>query len=89
MKRHFVNDDYFSIIDSEKKAYLLGFFIADGTIGMNQGCKNSYFMQVNICNDDDEILKLYQLEICPENKISVCNYQGGGVLYRRPTGKIK
>lgn len=89
MKRHFVNDDYFSEINSEKKAYLLGFFIADGCIGMNEGCTNSYFMQVNICNDDRKVLELYQKEICPENKITVTNYQGGGVIHRRPVGKIK
>lgn len=57
MKRHFVNDDYFSKIDSESKAYLLGFFIADGCIGMNERCKNSYFMQLNICYDDHELLE--------------------------------
>ena len=43
MKRKYdVKDDFFKEIDSEKKAYLLGFFLADGTYSLGSGCKDSY-----------------------------------------------
>lgn len=43
MHRKFdVNDNFFENIDSEEKAYLLGFFVADGTYGLGSNCKNSY-----------------------------------------------
>ena len=33
MKLYSVNENYFSVIDSEEKAYWLGFIAADGNIG--------------------------------------------------------
>lgn len=30
-----VNNNYFSVIDTDKKAYFLGFFIADGCVSYN------------------------------------------------------
>lgn len=43
MKRKYdVKDDFFKEINSEEKAYLLGFFIADGTYGLGSGCTDSY-----------------------------------------------
>ena len=43
MKRKFdVIDDFFETIDSEEKAYLLGFFVADGSYGLGSGCTASY-----------------------------------------------
>lgn len=43
MKRKFdVIDNFFENIDSEEKAYLLGFFVADGSYGLGSGCTASY-----------------------------------------------
>lgn len=43
MKRKFdVNDDFFKEINSEIKAYLLGFFVADGSYSLATKCKDSY-----------------------------------------------
>ena len=48
MKRKYdVKDDFFKEINSEEKAYLLGFFIADGTYSLGSGCKDSYRYQIH------------------------------------------
>lgn len=50
-----LNHDFFKVIDTEEKAYLLGFFAADGTIN-----KNGNGMAVLIQKDDVEILDYYK-----------------------------
>lgn len=88
MKRFPVNDDYFETIDSDLKAYLLGFFIADGCIVMNSRCKNSYKLSINISEQDKELVELYQKLICPNNKIVISVYKKGAIN-RKPTHQIK
>lgn len=53
-KRQNVNDDFFKKIDTEEKAYLLGFFAADGTIN-----KRDNGMALLIQERDVEILNYY------------------------------
>ena len=50
-----LNHNFFKIIDTEEKAYLLGFFAADGTIN-----KTGNGMAVLIQKDDVEILDYYK-----------------------------
>lgn len=58
------NDNFFKEIDSEIKAYLLGFFYADGTITTdNRLC-------IRLSQKDVEVLELYRSNICPEKNIS-------------------
>lgn len=67
-----VNDSFFDIIDSEKKAYLLGFFIADGCLKSeyDKRCgSKSYRMCFSNSIDDEEIINIIHETICPENKI--------------------
>ena len=65
-----INHKYFDIIDSDKKAYFLGFFIADGGI-----CKinKRSIGRMGFCiqNDDSYILKSLSEEIKCPNKIYV------------------
>lgn len=77
MKRKQSNETFFDCIDSEIKAYLLGFFIADGCICKNSGCTNSYSLSVALQEDDKYIINLFQQYIAPFNKISITNYQKG------------
>ena len=58
------NIRYFQTIDSEIKAYLLGFIAADGCVGDNNCFK------INIVNDDRMVLEKLKQEIGAENKIS-------------------
>ena len=56
MIKNISNENYFNNIDCDLKAYLLGFFLADGCITMNSGFKNSYKLSINISETDKNIL---------------------------------
>lgn len=88
MYKKITNENYFEKIDSNLKAYLLGFFIADGSIFLSTGCKNSYRFSINISEEDKYINEFYKREICPNNKIVISNYQCGAIN-RKPTAMIR
>lgn len=70
MKRKYsVNDNFFKVIDSEEKAYLLGFFLADGSYNLGTRCTKSYRYQVCLQGRDKSIIDFFQNFICPENSI--------------------
>ena len=56
------NEDYFDCIDSEEKAYILGFFWADGYISSSpiniNNPKNTYTIEIGLQLRDKEILEL-------------------------------
>lgn len=67
-----VNDEFLDVIDTEEKAYILGFFIADGCIKEEIDKRdNGKRYRLSFCNsiDDEEIIELIHKKICPENKI--------------------
>lgn len=55
-KRHSVNEKYFSNIDTEEKAYYLGFIYADGCVYRGDS-KNSIVFQINLSVKDRKILE--------------------------------
>jgi len=75
-----INDDFFSSIDSEIKAYLLGFFVADGHIERRDDC-NTYCLKVGIARKDIEILDLFNKYVAnnqckislPKSKPNMCS----------------
>lgn len=70
MKRKYeVIDNFFQTIDSEEKAYLLGFFLADGSYGLGSGCKNSYRFQIKLQETDLEIVEMFKYYITPTSPI--------------------
>lgn len=70
MKRKYdVKDDFFKEINSEEKAYLLGFFIADGTYSLSFGCKDSYRYQIHQQEVDKCIVEWYKKAIVPEGNL--------------------
>jgi DNA-binding transcriptional regulator WhiA len=85
-KCHQIKDDFFTFIDSEEKAYLLGFFIADGSIYQALD-SYSFKFSVALSEKDIEIVKLYQKFICPTHKIQSGHYTKG-VIDRKPTKTI-
>lgn len=61
--KHPKNEKYFEKINSEIKAYLLGWIASDGCIG-----KKAFFVEIH--KKDIKILKLFKVEICPTSKIT-------------------
>lgn len=59
-----IKHNFFKTIDSEIKAYLLGFLAADGNID-----SKTNRISILLNKKDIEILKLFQFFICPESKI--------------------
>ena len=62
--RQTFNENYFDIIDSSSKAYLLGFLYADGCINKNN------VVSFTIHEDDKEILEMYVSELHATNEIT-------------------
>lgn len=83
------NDEFFDKIDSEEKAYLLGFFIADGCMQKEAKKRNgeiysySYRMSLNNSVDDSEIIETFCKYICPSKDIEYKNSQKGVKIKRK------
>lgn len=67
-RRHSVKHDFFSIIDTEEKAYFLGFLYADG---YNQKDKN--IVRMNLHEKDKKILEKLTNIIQPSKKLYYSN----------------
>ncbi|MEY4332817.1 MAG: hypothetical protein RLZZ196_1555 [Bacteroidota bacterium] len=57
-----INDNFFENIDTEEKAYLLGFFAADGHIENRVDC-NTYCLKVNVSSKDREVLEMFNKHV--------------------------
>lgn len=70
-----INDAYFDEIDSEDKAYLLGFLIADGCIRAEKRKNGDTAYRICFSNsvDDKEAIELLHKNICPEATLSTDN----------------
>lgn len=67
MKRKYqVNDNFFKEINSEEKAYLLGFFLADGSYCLGSKCTKSYKFSIRLQKEDDSVIKLFKDNIIPD-----------------------
>lgn len=79
-RKYRCNDSFFNVIDSEIKAYLLGFLYADGYISKDGR------IGILLNSKDIEILELIQKFIAPNSKIQHINYQD---IKRDPQVKIR
>lgn len=70
-----INDNYFDIIDSEDKAYLLGFLIADGCIRKEKRRNGNISYRICFSNsiDDKEAIELLHSKICPKATLGISN----------------
>ena len=83
-KRH--NSDYFKTIDSETKAYILGYIVADGSIEESvRKDRPSKLVRLRFgcMSEDDEIIKLIQQELAPDNKLRY--YQPKAINHKQVT----
>lgn len=69
LRKYEVIDNFFQEINSEIKAYLLGFFLADGTYSLGARCTNSYKFQIRLQHEDVNVINMYQQEIVPTKPI--------------------
>jgi hypothetical protein len=68
-RRHDFNHNYFQSIDTEEKAYWLGFIMADGCVYKGSDGR-SYRLQINLQGKDRQVLELFQKAIGSNYKIS-------------------
>ena len=89
-QRNFAVHEYFDNIDTENKAYLLGFFLADGSIDGSRYRSGEFSNRLMVCNsiDDMEALSLFNSEICPNSPMSHSNNQNG-VGFRKEQIKVR
>lgn len=70
-----INDTYFDEIDTEDKAYSLGFLIADGCIREESRKNGNISRRICFANsiDDKEAIELIHSRICPDAALSIDN----------------
>lgn len=72
-----INHCYFDVIDRPIKAYLLGFFIADGCIYTDDKSRSRYRLGITISSIDRVILEVFKSELnCPTEIKSIINTKG-------------
>ena len=59
-----INQNYFSVIDTEAKAYFLGFITADGSIVKRKDRNNKYTLRISIKKEDAYLLEQFKKELC-------------------------
>ncbi len=59
IRKHFFNEDYFENIDTEEKAYWLGFIAADGSV-VKSSEYNSYRLYINLSHVDKNHLEKFR-----------------------------
>lgn len=91
-QRFWVDDHYFDVIDTEEKAYLLGFLIADGCIREEKDYRYKDVKTTRICfsnsEDDKEILDIIHSKICPNHKM-IYYHNSRGAKIRKPQYTIQ
>jgi len=79
------NHDYFDIIDTEEKAYILGYTIADGCVSIEPKKRNNVIYSSSkrlsyiVSIDDREIIEKIRTEISPTTKIKEFHNTKGAV----------
>lgn len=82
-----VDAEFFDIIDTQEKAYLLGFFIADGCINKTTERSNGRF-SVSQSEDDKEIVEAFKHYLNVPSNIQIVNNQSG-VKHRKSQHRIR
>lgn len=69
MRKWKVNENYFEKIDSDDKAYWLGFMCADGNVEHPKCCKNARRLKIILAWKDKELLEKLKTKISSDFKI--------------------
>ena len=81
-----INHDYFLEINSDKKAYFLGFFIADGCVSINKKQRCYGRFSFGIQEEDGYLLDVLGQEV----NVKPCTiiYQNG-ITHRKPQKRLR
>ena len=81
-----INHDYFSEINSDKKAYFLGFFIADGCVSVNKAQRCNGRFSFGIQEEDGYLIEELGNEVnAPVNRMHCTT----GCINRKPQIRIR
>lgn len=67
-----LKEDYFEKIDSNEKAYWLGWLVSDGSI-TNQPDKSKFQLELTIKAEDENILHLFENDLGVQNRVYTSN----------------
>lgn len=84
-RKHNFNENFFEVIDTEEKAYWLGFIAADGCVYKNS---NAWRLQINLQGADKKHLEKFQNSIKSDYKISEKNIKNSSVCQLKVNSKI-
>lgn len=73
-KTHSIDKNYFEIIDTEHKAYWLGFLMADGNV---YDTGNKYCIRMTLKNEDIYILEKFRKDLNTDVEIKIDKYNRG------------
>lgn len=84
------DDNFFDEIDSELKAYLLGYLVADGCVSLELKKNGSYNYRIAFCvsQDDMEVIDMYKKFVFPNNAVCTKDYSKDGVN-RKPQVRLR
>ena len=87
---HIVNHNYFDNIDTEEKAYFLGFLVADGCVTKDVRKSGFLSKRITFCNSiwDKEIIEKFRDIICPTIEVKWQN-KSTDTIKRRDQSSFK
>lgn len=84
-----IKHHYFDVVDTEAKAYILGYTIADGCVTITQRIKSkSYRLNYLSSINDSEVINLIRDEISPKSKITT-ELNSKGAKNRKPQLRLR
>lgn len=75
-RKHSVDENFFEVIDTEEKAYWLGFIYADGSVSIHKNT-GSMTLEIGLQIRDVNHLQKFKEDIKATNQISVTNHGNG------------
>lgn len=69
MRKYFLNENYFESIDSENKAYWLGFIAADGCVYIDSRKKTRKTLRIELSKKDVEVLEKFKKDLKSEHPV--------------------
>lgn len=69
IRKYSLNETYFDVVDTQNKAYILGFLYADGNVNLKK-----YTTSISLQEEDSYILEKMRIELKSEKPLEYINY---------------